>query len=109
MVLNKNIEPDIQKQHSVFEVINKTFCTPERILLFFVIWSCAAYLPLFFWDITPLRDVADRYAPMAEAFARGGFLYAFHVKLPFAVVAVAYGASIVSAVLYLLRRKKTLN
>ena len=35
-----------------------------------------------------------------------GFLYALHVKLPFAVVAVAYGCSLLAAVGYLFRTKK---
>ena len=30
----------------------------------------------------PLRDVAGRYAPMADAFASGNFLYAFHIRIP---------------------------
>lgn len=35
-----------------------------------------------------------------------GFLYAVHIKLPFAVVAVAYGLSLLAAVGYLLQSKK---
>ena len=35
-----------------------------------------------------------------------GFLYALHVKLPFAVVAVAYGCSLLAAAGYLLRSRK---
>ena len=35
-----------------------------------------------------------------------GFLYAFHVKLPFAVVAAAYGVSILAAVGYLAKQTK---
>ena len=35
-----------------------------------------------------------------------GFLYAFHVKLPFAVVAAAYGVSILAAVGYLAKQAK---
>ena len=35
-----------------------------------------------------------------------GFLYAVHTKLPFLVVAAAYGASVVVAVVYLARSKK---
>lgn len=35
-----------------------------------------------------------------------GFLYAVHTKLPFAVVAVAYGCSLLAAVGYLFRTKK---
>ena len=37
--------------------------------------------------------------------ALAGFLYGFHVKLPFLVVAAAYGLSILTAVTYLIRRK----
>ena len=35
-----------------------------------------------------------------------GFLYAVHIKLPFGVVAVAYGLSLLAAVSYLLQSKK---
>jgi len=35
-----------------------------------------------------------------------GFLYAVHIKLPFAVVAVAYGCSVLAAAGYLLRCRK---
>ena len=35
-----------------------------------------------------------------------GFLYAVHIKQPFAVVAVAYGLSLLAAVGYLLQSKK---
>ena len=35
-----------------------------------------------------------------------GFLYAVHTKLPFGVVAVTYGLSVLAAVLYLLRCRK---
>ena len=35
-----------------------------------------------------------------------GFLYAVHTKLPFGVVAVAYGLSFLAAMTYLLRCKK---
>jgi len=35
-----------------------------------------------------------------------GFLYAVHIKLPFAVVAVAYGCSLLAAAGYLLRSRK---
>lgn len=39
-----------------------------------------AYVPLLFISEWPGRDVAGRYAPMAEAFASGDFLYAFHPR-----------------------------
>ena len=35
-----------------------------------------------------------------------GFLYGIHIKLPFAVVAAAYGISILAAVAYLVRKRK---
>ena len=40
-------------------------------------------LPLVFLDDIPQRDVAARYAPMAEAFSSGDFLYAFHPRTGF--------------------------
>ena len=39
------------------------------------------YLPLVFLNDYPVRDVADRYAPAAEAFARGDWKYAFHPRI----------------------------
>lgn len=39
-------------------------------------------VPVFIDDI-PLRDVAFRYAPMAEAFRDGDFTYAFHPRTGF--------------------------
>jgi len=35
---------------------------------------------MYFYDL-PLRDVADRYAPMAEAFAAGDWGFAFHPRV----------------------------
>ncbi|MCQ2380331.1 MAG: glycosyltransferase family 39 protein, partial [Victivallaceae bacterium] len=42
--------------------------------------AVALYLPLILWNAWPENDVAVRYAPMAEAFARGDFMYAFHPR-----------------------------
>ena len=39
-----------------------------------------AYIPLLFISQWPGRDLAGRYAPMAEAFAAGDFQYAFHPR-----------------------------
>lgn len=41
------------------------------------------YLPQIFLNDLPQRDVAYRYAPAAEAFARGDWQYAFHPRLQF--------------------------
>ena len=35
-----------------------------------------------------------------------GFLYAVHIKLPFIVVVVAYGLSLLAAIAYLLKSRK---
>jgi 4-amino-4-deoxy-L-arabinose transferase-like glycosyltransferase len=47
-------------------------------LFLFAIILC---LPLIWLDDIPSRDVAHRYAPMAEAFARGDWEYAFHPRV----------------------------
>jgi len=39
-------------------------------------------LPMILFDNAIVRDVAARYAPMAEAFARGDWQNAFHHKIP---------------------------
>lgn len=46
-------------------------------------------LPMLLFDNLAVRDVAARYAPMAEAFARGDWQYAFHPRIPplFTIVA----------------------
>ncbi|MBR2632265.1 MAG: glycosyltransferase family 39 protein, partial [Lentisphaeria bacterium] len=47
----------------------------------FFILAAALYLPLILIsDNWPSLDVASRYAPMAEAFSRGDFQYAFHPR-----------------------------
>ncbi len=51
-------------------------------LLFFAL-TIVVCLPLLWWNDIPQRDVAARYAPMAEAFASGDFLYAFHPRTGF--------------------------
>ncbi|UDQ96951.1 hypothetical protein AAEX28_01835 [Lentisphaerota bacterium WC36G] len=40
-------------------------------------------------DVIPARDVAFRYAPMAEAFARGDWDFAFHPRVPMALPLMA--------------------
>ncbi len=39
-------------------------------------------LPLAYFADVPERDIATRYAPMAEAFAAGKWSYAFHPRIP---------------------------
>ncbi len=39
-------------------------------------------LPLAYFANVPERDIATRYAPMAEAFAEGKWAYAFHPRIP---------------------------
>lgn len=39
-------------------------------------------VPLAYFADMPERDVATRYAPMAEAFATGKWAYAFHPRIP---------------------------
>ncbi len=39
-------------------------------------------VPLAFFADMPERDIATRYAPMAEAFAEGQWAYAFHPRIP---------------------------
>ena len=46
----------------------------------FVLMICL-YLPQIFLRDPILRDVASRYAPMADAFASGDFKYAFHPRV----------------------------
>lgn len=48
-------------------------------LAFLLIWLLL--LPLFFLSDFPKRDVAFRYAPMAEAFAAGEWRFAFHPRV----------------------------
>lgn len=39
-------------------------------------------VPLAYFADMPERDIATRYAPMAEAFAEGNWAYAFHPRIP---------------------------
>lgn len=52
--------------------------TPAGLFLCFILFSVIAYVPLLCLTDIPVRDVAHRYAQMADAFARGDFSYAFH-------------------------------
>ena len=54
------------------------FRTPR---LFFLAALLLAVPLAYFADI-PERDIATRYAPMAEAFATGKWVYAFHPRIP---------------------------
>ncbi|MBR2364320.1 MAG: glycosyltransferase [Lentisphaeria bacterium] len=47
---------------------------------FVLIWFLA--LPVFLMPDLPARDVVNRYAPMAEAFAAGDWSFAFHPRIP---------------------------
>ena len=64
---------------SIFD--RKSFVNDDRkVLLSFFIAAAVLYVPLLLWNEWPSRDTAFRYAPMAEAFARGDFRYAFHPR-----------------------------
>lgn len=39
-------------------------------------------VPLAYFADVPERDIANRFAPMAEAFAEGNWAYAFHPRIP---------------------------
>ena len=55
----------------------------EKILLSSSIFlALATVFCTFFLNDIPLRDVAHRYAPMAEAFAAGDIQHAFHLRVP---------------------------
>ena len=47
--------------------------------VFFAMWLLL--IPALLLYDFPLRDVADRYAPMAESFAAGAWRYAFHPRV----------------------------
>ena len=70
----------IRKYQNLLNCWKNAVKTPAGLLTLFFFGICIAYLPLLFWDSIPQRDIANRYAPMAEAFARGDFLYAFHPR-----------------------------
>lgn len=46
-------------------------------------------LPILFWDNSIVRDVAARYTPMVEAFARGDWQNAFHPRIPPLFIVIA--------------------
>ena len=64
----------------LFDRIPESERFPWKLFLVFVVLVLALYLPLLFLSAWPCQDVASRYAPMAEAFARGDFAYAFHPR-----------------------------
>ena len=82
-----------------WEKFNIFTFSERKILWSFVIAAVILYVPLLIWNEWPTRDVASRYAPMAEAFARGDFQYAFHPRcqmmLPFCagIISVLTGVS----------------
>ena len=50
-----------------------------------ILFAVAAFclcLPMILFDNAPVSDVATRYAPMTEAFARGDWQHAFHPRIP---------------------------
>ncbi len=55
--------------------------TPHMAWLFFLVALLLAVPLAYFADI-PERDLATRYAPMAEAFSAGKWAYAFHPRIP---------------------------
>ncbi|MBQ7206469.1 MAG: glycosyltransferase family 39 protein [Lentisphaeria bacterium] len=48
--------------------------------VFFLLWLLL--IPALLLYDFPLRDVADRYAPMAKSFAAGAWRFAFHPRVP---------------------------
>ena len=52
--------------------------TPGRIFGF----ALLLMIPMVFLEQIPERDIAGRYAPMAEALVRGDWAYAFHPRIP---------------------------
>ena len=63
-------------------------------LLFLLLWLLL--LPCILLEDYPLPDVAMRYAPMAEAFARGEWRFAFHPRI---TPLLTVSAGIIAAVL----------
>lgn len=59
-----------------------------------LIFICTGF---YFTDI-PLRDVANRYAPMTEAFASGNFKFAFHPNFQPLTTIVAGGVAFITGV-----------
>ena len=70
------------------EMQNMTTITPQpwwrkNLLLWCCLLLCVLNMPMLITDVIPDRDVMVRYAPMAEAFAKGNYLYAFHPRTGF--------------------------
>ena len=55
---------------------------PWKAPVFFLLLAVCLSASLAFLKDVPERDVAVRYAPMAEAFARGDWAFAFHPRVP---------------------------
>ena len=55
---------------------------PRSMYVFVVLAAFLIALSGVLLNDLPLRDVAQRYAPMADAFAAGNFDYAFHPRVP---------------------------
>ena len=58
----------------------RCFESPPRLFGAFFLLLCVCDLPLLYLRDWPLRDVALRYAPMAEHFAAGNWQFAFHPR-----------------------------
>lgn len=55
---------------------------PPGVVWSFFLSALLIMLPGIIFNDIPLRDVAGRYAPMADAFAAGDFRFAFHPRIP---------------------------
>jgi len=55
---------------------------PLNAPVFFFLLAVCLSVPLVCLTDVPERDVANRYAPMAEAFAEGTWAFAFHPRVP---------------------------
>ena len=55
---------------------------PLNVPVFFFLLAICLSAPLAYLMDVPERDVANRYAPMAEAFAGGSWGFAFHPRVP---------------------------
>ncbi len=69
---------------------------PPVFLLFML--GCLLGLAAAFFNDLPPRDTALRYAPMAEAFARGDWEYAFHPRIPLFFPVLAGAVSWISGI-----------
>ena len=87
----------IFKNCVLFFVFGNLMTKIEKILVLFILLlsAVAASVAAYFYDI-PCRDVAARYAPMADAFARGDFAYAFHPRSQWLCTVIAGVISAVS-------------